>query len=187
MRDERVQAYFHALDLRIHEAWSLFKLIDKDCANVISIADFVDGCLRMRGNAKSIEINEMMYQNKFMMDLITDVLEEMERLNPELAYPVAQREISGGRKGRSVISQGSSHPASEAGRMGDNDPHSPRSWTLQARRAARMHRSPRSHSHRSEGSSEPADGTPTQSPTNASARNSKADKVDFGIADNVAI
>eukprot|EP00927_Polykrikos_kofoidii_P081892 TRINITY_DN7986_c0_g2_i1.p1 TRINITY_DN7986_c0_g2~~TRINITY_DN7986_c0_g2_i1.p1 ORF type:complete len:859 (-),score=140.23 TRINITY_DN7986_c0_g2_i1:66-2642(-) len=78
IQDARVKAYFRSLDLHVHEAWSLFKLIDKDKTNVIEIDDFVDGCLRMRGAAKSLEVNEMMYQNKWMMDKIADLIEEIE-------------------------------------------------------------------------------------------------------------
>eukprot|EP00929_Paragymnodinium_shiwhaense_P063056 TRINITY_DN31529_c0_g1_i1.p1 TRINITY_DN31529_c0_g1~~TRINITY_DN31529_c0_g1_i1.p1 ORF type:complete len:729 (-),score=102.76 TRINITY_DN31529_c0_g1_i1:58-2244(-) len=95
MQDSRVQAYFHALDLRIHEAWSLFKLIDKECAHVISIADFVDGCLRMRGNAKSLEVNEMMYQNRWMMDKLADFVEEFEELIPVLMKQEGYDRIQG--------------------------------------------------------------------------------------------
>eukprot|EP00927_Polykrikos_kofoidii_P081891 TRINITY_DN7986_c0_g1_i3.p1 TRINITY_DN7986_c0_g1~~TRINITY_DN7986_c0_g1_i3.p1 ORF type:complete len:759 (-),score=123.21 TRINITY_DN7986_c0_g1_i3:170-2374(-) len=78
MQDKTVKAYFQSLGLHVNEAWSLFKLIDKDREHAINIEDFVEGCLRMRGNAKSLEVNEMMYQNRWMMDKMVDVLDVIE-------------------------------------------------------------------------------------------------------------
>eukprot|EP00927_Polykrikos_kofoidii_P081890 TRINITY_DN7986_c0_g1_i1.p1 TRINITY_DN7986_c0_g1~~TRINITY_DN7986_c0_g1_i1.p1 ORF type:complete len:787 (-),score=140.13 TRINITY_DN7986_c0_g1_i1:187-2547(-) len=78
MQDKTVKAYFQSLGLHVNEAWSLFKLIDKDREHAINIEDFVEGCLRMRGNAKSLEVNEMMYQNRWMMDKMADVLDVIE-------------------------------------------------------------------------------------------------------------
>jgi len=80
MQDPGVQAYFQALELQVHEAWSLFKLIDTEGTNELNITDFVEGCLRMRGTAKSLEVNEMLYQNRWMMDRMVDFMQGIEEV-----------------------------------------------------------------------------------------------------------
>eukprot|EP00927_Polykrikos_kofoidii_P064751 TRINITY_DN6029_c0_g1_i2.p1 TRINITY_DN6029_c0_g1~~TRINITY_DN6029_c0_g1_i2.p1 ORF type:complete len:702 (+),score=86.45 TRINITY_DN6029_c0_g1_i2:51-2156(+) len=74
MEDARIQAYFRSLDLHIHEVWSLFRLIDADGTNVLDIDEFVDGCLRIRGPAKSLEVHELMYQIAWLMDTVVHLV-----------------------------------------------------------------------------------------------------------------
>ena len=44
-----VQAYFSHLDLDIHQAWDIFRMIDEDRGGTLSTSEFVTGCLRLRG------------------------------------------------------------------------------------------------------------------------------------------
>eukprot|EP00929_Paragymnodinium_shiwhaense_P087513 TRINITY_DN47673_c0_g1_i1.p1 TRINITY_DN47673_c0_g1~~TRINITY_DN47673_c0_g1_i1.p1 ORF type:complete len:975 (+),score=238.62 TRINITY_DN47673_c0_g1_i1:122-3046(+) len=90
IKEDRVKAYFHALDLQVHEAWSLFKLLDAEGNNAIELGDFVEGCMRMRGSAKSLEVNEMMYQNRWMMDRLADFMEEFDKAMGDL-FPMLQQ------------------------------------------------------------------------------------------------
>mmetsp|Transcript_37353 Transcript_37353/g.106699 ORF Transcript_37353/g.106699 Transcript_37353/m.106699 type:complete len:624 (+) Transcript_37353:71-1942(+) len=64
LKDEQVQAYFASMELTIDEAFSLFTLLDTDGTHVIDIDAFVTGCLRLRGNAKAIDIAMLMYQSR---------------------------------------------------------------------------------------------------------------------------
>eukprot|EP00927_Polykrikos_kofoidii_P064750 TRINITY_DN6029_c0_g1_i1.p1 TRINITY_DN6029_c0_g1~~TRINITY_DN6029_c0_g1_i1.p1 ORF type:complete len:709 (+),score=96.97 TRINITY_DN6029_c0_g1_i1:82-2208(+) len=78
MRDNRIQAYFRSLDLHINEVWSLFRLIDVDGTNELDIDEFVDGCLRIRGPAKSLEVHELMYQIAWLMDTVVHLVASVE-------------------------------------------------------------------------------------------------------------
>lgn len=64
---DSVQAYFASLDLDTSDAWTLFKLLDSDEGNAIDVEEFIMGCLRLKGTAKSIDIAKMSCENKFMM------------------------------------------------------------------------------------------------------------------------
>merc|ERR1719335_349068 len=50
------------------EAEQLFVLLDPHKSGEVSIDDFVKGCVRMKGGAKSVDIQTLLFQNKAMMD-----------------------------------------------------------------------------------------------------------------------
>mmetsp|Transcript_114005 Transcript_114005/g.329326 ORF Transcript_114005/g.329326 Transcript_114005/m.329326 type:complete len:583 (-) Transcript_114005:77-1825(-) len=57
----RVQAYFRALDLDVSQAHVMFDLLDVDGSGSVSVEEFVDGCVRLRGQARSIDLNRMIH------------------------------------------------------------------------------------------------------------------------------
>merc|ERR1712060_944929 len=59
MRERRMQAYFQSLDIKVSDAWTLFKLLDKRNEHVIDLNQFVEGCLQLKGPATSIEIESL--------------------------------------------------------------------------------------------------------------------------------
>merc|ERR1719215_1624068 len=62
----QVCAYFEHLGLDPNDAWDLFKLLDVDATSQIDCEGFVAGCLRLRGNAKAIDVEKVHYENKIM-------------------------------------------------------------------------------------------------------------------------
>mmetsp|Transcript_27983 Transcript_27983/g.63323 ORF Transcript_27983/g.63323 Transcript_27983/m.63323 type:complete len:731 (-) Transcript_27983:245-2437(-) len=68
LEDETLRAYFASMDLGVQEAWTLFKLLDTDGSHIIDIDEFVSGCLRLRGNAKSIDIAMLTYESRWMIE-----------------------------------------------------------------------------------------------------------------------
>jgi RNA binding exosome subunit len=77
MEDDRVKAYFKVLDLNVDEAEQLFVLLDPQVSGEVSIDDFVQGCIRMKGGAKSIDVQTLLWQNKAMM-------EDLKKMNSRL-------------------------------------------------------------------------------------------------------
>merc|ERR1719428_2832781 len=71
LQDDDVRAYFASLELEVSDAWTLFKLLDTEGLCEISIEDFVVGCLKLRGQARSIDLAIMMYEHKWMMNRLT--------------------------------------------------------------------------------------------------------------------
>lgn len=59
MNDEHVVAYFHALDIKIFDAWTLFKLLDEDNDNIIDLDMFIEGCLHLKGPASAINLQDL--------------------------------------------------------------------------------------------------------------------------------
>jgi len=68
IEDERVKAYFKVLDLHVDQAEELFVLLDPAKTGEVSIDDFVKGCVRMKGAAKSLDVQALLFQNKAMKD-----------------------------------------------------------------------------------------------------------------------
>merc|ERR1719210_742199 len=59
LEDERMQAFFRSLEIEAADAWSLFKLLGADGQGTVDSDEFVTGCLRLRGGAKAIQIQEL--------------------------------------------------------------------------------------------------------------------------------
>jgi len=87
------KAFFSALDLEPDDAWVLFKLLDVDSTRGIDHDEFVMGCLRLRGFAKSVDMAKLMTMNVQVLDRITEVEEKVRRL---VSLKVDQRRTSKG-------------------------------------------------------------------------------------------
>jgi voltage-gated sodium channel len=63
LTNPRVKAYFAGLDIDPSDAMIIFALIDKDGTDEVSIDEFVDGTMKLKGNAKSIDVLSMMFDS----------------------------------------------------------------------------------------------------------------------------
>eukprot|EP00405_Crypthecodinium_cohnii_P017568 CAMPEP_0206461986 /NCGR_PEP_ID=MMETSP0324_2-20121206/25699_1 /ASSEMBLY_ACC=CAM_ASM_000836 /TAXON_ID=2866 /ORGANISM="Crypthecodinium cohnii, Strain Seligo" /LENGTH=238 /DNA_ID=CAMNT_0053934035 /DNA_START=297 /DNA_END=1010 /DNA_ORIENTATION=- len=59
-----LQEYMQALEIDAADAKMLFKLLDDDGSGEIDIEEFCDGCLRLKGEAKSLDMNCLLYSSK---------------------------------------------------------------------------------------------------------------------------
>jgi len=66
LESPNTQAYFASLELDTCDAWTLFKLLDADTTHMLDMEEFLQGCLRLRGPAKAIELAKMQYEDKIM-------------------------------------------------------------------------------------------------------------------------
>merc|ERR1740121_1477060 len=55
--DIKVKAYFQSLDLDVSQAHDFFEMLDTDGSNCVGIDEFVDGCMRLKGGARSVDVN----------------------------------------------------------------------------------------------------------------------------------
>jgi len=76
LEDEQVIAYFESLELATTDAWTLFKLLDQDKTNGIDIEEFVMGCIRVKGNARGIDMAKLIQENQWMSKRITTFMSE---------------------------------------------------------------------------------------------------------------
>merc|ERR1719382_413736 len=56
LQDENLQKYLKAIDLDQAEAYDLFLLLDADDSDEVDEDEFVNGCLRLHGVAKAIDL-----------------------------------------------------------------------------------------------------------------------------------
>merc|ERR1712032_502041 len=82
LQDERMISYFAHLGLDTSEAANLFRILDVDNSDDISIDEFLVGCFRLKGDAKQLDLATLMYENKRMI----------ERLSRFMAYSVEEFE-----------------------------------------------------------------------------------------------
>jgi len=78
--EPRVRSYFQALGLDPADTGRLFHLIDGDASGEISVDEFLDGCLRLKGGARSIDVHALMYECKRLEHKQTELLQ---LLDPE--------------------------------------------------------------------------------------------------------
>eukprot|EP00747_Dinoflagellata_sp_TGD_P083171 gnl/TRDRNA2_/TRDRNA2_161992_c3_seq2.p1 gnl/TRDRNA2_/TRDRNA2_161992_c3~~gnl/TRDRNA2_/TRDRNA2_161992_c3_seq2.p1 ORF type:complete len:218 (-),score=59.23 gnl/TRDRNA2_/TRDRNA2_161992_c3_seq2:119-772(-) len=63
--------FFESLGLGNEEANALFALIDTDGDNVVDCEEFINGCLRLRGTAKAIDLVTLMQDNRRLSQAMT--------------------------------------------------------------------------------------------------------------------
>jgi len=73
--DERAVAYFNALEVDCTEARSLFTLLDVDRSGVVNFDEFLHGCEKLKGDAKSIDIALLHYEIRWLSRAVLDVHE----------------------------------------------------------------------------------------------------------------
>jgi len=61
LHDPKVKAYFQSLELDVSQAHVLFELLDADGSNQVTVDEFLDGCLRLKGQARSIDLNMLLF------------------------------------------------------------------------------------------------------------------------------
>jgi len=73
--DERVRSYFIALGLDTQDAERLFLLLDEDDSGEIGVDMFLNGCLRLKGGARSIDVYQLLQDYRRLNDRILDLQE----------------------------------------------------------------------------------------------------------------
>lgn len=60
--DERVIAYFKLLKLDVSDAKALFRILDYDHSDEVGIDEFIDGCHKLHGESRTLDMKIMQYQ-----------------------------------------------------------------------------------------------------------------------------
>merc|ERR1712032_51715 len=104
LKDEHMASYFAVLGLGIMEAKNLFRLLDLDNSNEVSIDEFLTGCFRLKGDAKQLDLASqqqqatLMYENKRLIDrmarFMAYTVEEFEHLKSGLLNLSLNRSIA---------------------------------------------------------------------------------------------
>lgn len=70
VNDKNVQSYFAAMELDVSDAKQLFTLLDNNGNKTLEIGEFIDGCTRLKGGAKSMDLITLMEDTKYGMGQI---------------------------------------------------------------------------------------------------------------------
>merc|ERR1712137_822498 len=71
--DEDLQAYFTMLEMEPTEAKDLFMLLDIHGEGEVGISDFTNGCLRVMGAPKNLDICTCLFQGKRLMTMMENL------------------------------------------------------------------------------------------------------------------
>merc|ERR1712007_14629 len=77
----RMNALLDALEINAVDAQGFFSLLDTDDSGAIDIEEFCDGCLRLKGDAKSFDINCLMHENRKLTQRIKTMMYRSEAQN----------------------------------------------------------------------------------------------------------
>merc|ERR1712048_445133 len=64
LQDARIQAYLATLELDVTELRGVFEMLDLQGTEEVNIGDFVMGCMKLKGPAKSIDVCTILYENR---------------------------------------------------------------------------------------------------------------------------
>merc|ERR1711933_545950 len=70
-------AYFTSLGLQSEDAWSLFKLLDRDRNGRLSVDEFVSGCLQLKGPATAIQCAILENNHKMTRRMLQKVIAKL--------------------------------------------------------------------------------------------------------------
>lgn len=73
IQDENILSYLSSLDLEIDQVRTLLTLLDRDQNGEVDIEEFITGCLRLKGGAKSLDMAILQYQIEWMMHNVEDM------------------------------------------------------------------------------------------------------------------
>merc|ERR1719174_1613416 len=68
LQDEKIKAYFMALELDMTSVVKIFDLLDNDATGELELVEFVEGCIKLRGNAKMVDFAALQLDQSKMND-----------------------------------------------------------------------------------------------------------------------
>merc|ERR1719262_202234 len=83
--DERVIAYFNAMKLDASDAVVLFRLLDYDQSDEISIEEFVVGCYKLQGESRSLDMKILQYEVRYLQESFQTFFEIVSEINQKLS------------------------------------------------------------------------------------------------------
>eukprot|EP00928_Gymnodinium_smaydae_P084832 TRINITY_DN68103_c0_g1_i1.p1 TRINITY_DN68103_c0_g1~~TRINITY_DN68103_c0_g1_i1.p1 ORF type:complete len:151 (+),score=23.63 TRINITY_DN68103_c0_g1_i1:59-511(+) len=72
-----INSLLEGLDITAFDAISMFKLLDRDGSDSIDITEFCDGCLRLKGDAKSFDVHCLIFESQRSIRKLNDLTTQM--------------------------------------------------------------------------------------------------------------
>merc|ERR1712228_849165 len=75
----QMQEFFKAIDVDQSEAKGLFHLLDLDNSGSVSAEEFINGCLRLRGPAKSLDLALLIQEVRIALSQLKRINEHIQK------------------------------------------------------------------------------------------------------------
>eukprot|EP00927_Polykrikos_kofoidii_P071473 TRINITY_DN67734_c0_g1_i1.p1 TRINITY_DN67734_c0_g1~~TRINITY_DN67734_c0_g1_i1.p1 ORF type:complete len:776 (-),score=136.44 TRINITY_DN67734_c0_g1_i1:106-2433(-) len=76
--DSDLRMYLESIDIFPNDARALFRLLDCDASGEVSIEEFLEGCLRLKGEAKSFDIHILTHNVLILVSKVDELSEAMQ-------------------------------------------------------------------------------------------------------------
>jgi len=83
LASDELQAYLRAHQIDPTDAYMLFSLLDREGKGALNVHEFIYGCLKLRGTARSSEVRHLMEKSKEMMHCFIE-MQKQKRSKAEL-------------------------------------------------------------------------------------------------------
>merc|ERR1740121_1553926 len=70
LENEEIRDYITALEVDVDDAKVFFNMLDRDGSGTVDIMEFTSGMRRFRGEAKSVDMHMLLYENKRLFKLV---------------------------------------------------------------------------------------------------------------------
>lgn len=64
---DEVQTMCESIGIDVWDAWSFFKLLDVDAGGAVEIGEFLEGCLRLRGEARAMDVVKILHDQGWLI------------------------------------------------------------------------------------------------------------------------
>ncbi|CAE7608334.1 Scn11a [Symbiodinium sp. CCMP2456] len=86
--DEDMKTFLESLEISATDAWTLFNSLNLDGNHVLTLDEFTEGCLLLRGNARSVDVFALKQQNKKIREQISGLT----KMHTELSEFLLERD-----------------------------------------------------------------------------------------------
>lgn len=80
VEDSRLTALLELMQIDVSDVWTFFKLLDQDGSYTIELDEFLEGCCRLRGTVKNMDINEILKLVKGQSDALERIRSDIKVL-----------------------------------------------------------------------------------------------------------
>ncbi|CAL1156181.1 unnamed protein product [Cladocopium goreaui] len=84
LQDKTLISVFDALEISVGDAWNLFRTLDSDGDSHVGPQEFIDGCLRLKGPARSIDVVCIKRDLNTLMQKLDTQVEEMTHIKKKI-------------------------------------------------------------------------------------------------------
>ena len=71
--DEDMKAFLESLEISATDAWTLFNSLNLDGNHVLTLEEFTEGCLLLRGNARSVDVFALKQQSNKIREQVVEL------------------------------------------------------------------------------------------------------------------
>ncbi|CAE7244991.1 scn4ab [Symbiodinium sp. CCMP2592] len=101
MSQQKMASFLQSMGISTEDVWTLFMIMDADRSGLIDLEEFVSGCMKLCGPAKSLQFAMMSYENKLTRQAIkhlnvetADIRCSLARLEARAALPPLREPVA---------------------------------------------------------------------------------------------